>query len=212
MAMGTWILLAFALAGAFWLGKNAVRQLQNWEALRSDGSETAGNVTGMETGKSQMVYYAFSVNGISFTGKARVPEQNLQGLQDSSPLTIRYVPANPAVNHPADWESAPLESVWFMVPLPLILFSIIFLTSLSMERRLVADGVPAAGVISESGHGSRSGYFADYEFRTGDGKVMKKRVGVPRPLEVGSNILVLYLRQNPRRSQPYPSPNYRVAE
>jgi len=212
MATGTTLLLAFSLAGTLWFGDNAVQQMQNWEALRRDGIEIVGMVTGKETGKSRMVYYAFTVNGISFTGKARVPEQVFESLQDSDPLPIRYVPANPAVNHPADWESAPLDSAWFIAPFPLVLFAIIFLISLRMERRLVADGVPAVGVITKYGHSYSSGYFANYEFRTEDGKVMTKRVGVPGPLEIGSNIRVLYLRQNPRRNQPYPSPNYRVAE
>lgn len=212
LATGTTILLAFALAGTLWLGKNAVQQLQNWESLRRDGNEVVGKITGTEKGKSPTVDYAFTVNGNSFTGKALATKQLLQSLQDSGPLPIRYVPANPAVNHPANWESAPLDSVWFVAPFPFVLFGIIFLISLRMERQLVADGVPLAGVITKCTYGNRSGYIAKYEFRTEDGRVWTKRVGVPGPLEIGANIWVLYLPQNPRRSQPYPSTNYRVAE
>lgn len=209
---GTAIISAFALAATLWLGKNAMQNIQNWEALRRDGSETVGHVTRTHNGKYFTVYYSFTVNGTSVTGNAGAPKQLEQSLQDSSPLSIRYLPANPAVNHPADWEYGPSDSVWFILPLPIVLSGILFLISLRMERRLVADGVPAAAVVTRTDYHSRGGYTATYEFRTEDGRVMAKRVGVPSRLEIGSNIWVLYLRQNPRRSQPYPSPNYRVAE
>jgi len=212
MEMGTTLLLAFSLAGTLWMGKNAMQQMQNWEALHRDGCEIVGRVTGTGTGKSRMVYYAFTVNGRSFTGKAYSPGQLFQSLQNSGPLRIRYLPPNPAVNHPADWEHAPLDSAWFMAPLPLVLFGMIFLVSLRRERQLVAEGAPAAGVILQCRYGSRSGYVAKYEFRAEDGKVITSRVGVPGSLEIGSIIWVLYLRQNPRRNQPYPSSNYRVIE
>jgi hypothetical protein len=212
IATGASIVLACALAVGLWLGYDAAQQWQNWEALNRNGSEVVGNVTKMEMGKSPRVYYAFTVNGTFFTGKAWAPREVLQSLRDSGALPIRYVPANPSVNHPVGWESAPLDSVWFLLPLPLVLAGIALLISMRMERQLVVDGAPAAGVITKCSYGSRGGYTARYEFRAEDGRVMTKRVGVPGPLKVGSNIWVLYLRQNPRRSQLYPSSNYRVAE
>ena len=209
---GTAIVTVFALAATLWLGKNAMQNIQNWEALRRDGSDTVGQVTRTHNGKHLTVYYSFTVNGTTVTGSAEAPKQFEQILEDSSPLTIRYLPSNPSVNQPADWEYGPSDSVWFLLPLPILISGILFLISLRMERSLVADGVPAAAVITRSDYHSRGGYTATYEFRTEDGRVMSKKVGVPRPLDIGANIRVLYLRQNPRRSQPYPSPNYRVAE
>lgn len=208
----TAIISAFAIAATLWLGKNALQNIQKWQALRRDGSDTVGHVTRTANRKHLTVYYSFTVNGTSLTGKADAPKRLEQSLQDSSPLSIRYLPANPAVNHPADWEYGPSDSVWFILPFPIALSGILFLISLRMERTLVADGVPAAAVITRSDYHSRGGYTATYEFRTEDGRVMQKRVGVPNRLEIGSKIWVLYLRRNPRRSQPYPSPNYRVAE
>lgn len=187
-----------------------MQQIRDWQALHRDGSETMGTVTGTKAGKAPVLYYAFTVNGRSYVGRAYATEQRLHDLAVSGPLAIRYVPGNPAVNHPADWESAPVDSVWFLAPLPIILFGIMFLISLWLERRLVAEGVPARGVIRKCSYGSRSGYIAKYEFRTEEGRVLTKRVGVPGPLEVGSKIWVVYLRRHPWRNQPYPSHNYRV--
>ena len=212
MGRGTTILLVFAVAGTLWLGKSAVQGMQNWEALHRDGSQTVGQITGTKKGKSLTVYYAFTVTGSSFTGKSEVPKRLEQNLRDSNNLPIRYLPANPAVNEPAGWESGPSDSVWFLLPLPIVLSGIFLLISLNMERQLVANGLPAAAVITKSDYHSRGGYTAAYEFRTEDGRTMTKRVGVPGRMAIGSNIWVLYLRQNPRRSQPYPSSNYRVAD
>lgn len=209
---GTAIVTTFALVATSWLGKNAMQNFQNWEALRRDGSDTVGHVTRTHKGKHFTVYYSFTVNGTTVRGNAPAPKQFEQILENSSPLTIRYLPANPSVNQPADWEYGPSDSVWFILPLPILISGILFLISLRMERRLVAEGVPATAVITGSDYHSRGGYTATYEFRTEDARVMSKRVGVPHRLEIGSNIWVLYLRQQPRRSQPYPSPYYRVVE
>jgi hypothetical protein len=97
--------LAVAVAGTLWGVINIVKQTQHRAALRRESSETVGQVTRTQMRKtSDIVYYTFTVKGISFTGDAELPGSLLFSLRGPNSLPIRYLPANPNVNHPAAWE------------------------------------------------------------------------------------------------------------
>ena len=228
-ALASLTFLAIAVAGALWGAINTVQQAQQRAALRRDSSVTSGEITRIRKGKSSdVVYYTFTVNEASFMGKAEVPWQLRNNLRGSNRLPIRYLPANPDVNHPAAWEWClfywlPLstdlihlpnfssELQWFFAALIVGPVGIVFLMGLHSERRLLTEGAPAAGVVTKCSRGARGSYSVEYEFRTDDGCVAKGSSSGDRKA-IGASICILYLLPNPRRNQPYPSPNYRVAE
>jgi hypothetical protein len=209
------IFLALALAGICWLSINAIQKIQIREALRSDSSETDGEI--VRTGRSY-VYYRFAVNGMSFTGEAHVPEQQWTGVMESGSLPIRYLPANPAVNHPSAWEESTI-SVWLIVIFPdLVLFilaalGIMLFLQLRTGRRMVAEGTPAVAVITKCTPAKgRSGIGIEYEFRTEDGRVINGRSGFVSLQEIGASICILYLATNPLQNQPYELLNFRAEQ
>ncbi len=229
LAFLAWACLAFAIAAALWAGINTVQQTEHRAALRRDSSVTVGEITRTRKRKNaEIVYYTFSVNGIPYTGEAELPWQLRHDVEVSNSLNIRYLLTHPDINHPAAWEWSffwwlPLstdlvhlpnfskESQWFLAPLLFGPVGFFILMDLRRERKLLADGAPAAGLVTECTRGTRGSYWVKYEFHTEGGCVVKGRCGGERQ-EIGVTICVLYLRQDPRRNQRYSRRNYCVAK
>jgi Protein of unknown function (DUF3592) len=216
MAIVAALMLALAVAFALWVGIDRAQQLQHRAALRHDGQEAVGDITRLwSSGRSlkTRVSYTFIANGISFKGEARVPGQLVHSLRESDTVPIRYLPANPSVNHPAAWEwSALLDWDSFVAPIIGVALCLFLIVPLRSEHQLVAEGLPVAGVITQCSPGKRGGFSVTYDFRTQDGSVTKGNGWSRARQEVGATVCVLYLPHNPRRNEPYPSLNYRVVQ
>ncbi|HEX4031112.1 MAG TPA: hypothetical protein VHX20_12160 [Terracidiphilus sp.] len=209
------VLLVLALAGALWFGRRAEQQIEHRAALRQEGSDATGEVTEVSiAGRSSnlLAKYTFAVNGTFFTGEALVPKEMGHNLRELSLIPIRYLPANPTVNHPSGWEESSL-SIWIWPVLPAIpaALGILFFAALRAQRRLIAHGISAAAAITACSR-SRAGFNVKYNFVTKDGQVVNRSGLFETRQEIGARIVVVYLPQNPRRSQPYPLDFYRVAE
>src|SRR5450631_670815 len=111
------------LAAAFFLGLGVVGTIAIVEkvlhdaatqkALRQNAGESVAKVTDIWASRRR-VSYSFSVDGISFTGKSEVPTDNLRNLHTDDSLPVRYIPANPNINHPAAWEDPPYSTLWLL--------------------------------------------------------------------------------------------------
>jgi hypothetical protein len=197
-----------AMALAVWIPVAQARQKARTEALRREGREAAGKITGLWR-KSNKVIYAFNANGVALTGEADAPRDTWDGLRIADPLAIRFLPSNPAINHPAGWEAS---SNWapLVAPALLAVGVILILTDLRGQRRLVAEGVATAGVVTRCCRGRQGGWAIDYQFRAADGTVVTGSRG--GRLEIGAIICVLYLPQDPRKNQPYLGSCYRAVQ
>lgn len=222
-------ILALAIGAALWGGINAVRQSERKVALRRDSGESVGEVTRIMKGKrSDVVYYTFTVNDVPFTGNAEVPGFLRYDLRESKSLAIRYLHANPDVNHPASWEwsfvywqpqSTDLvrlpdfssELLWLFASLILGPIGLVFFIGLRRERILVAEGAPATAVVKNCSRGSRGSFLVEYEFRTEGGEVITGSCS-DNHREIGTSFCILYLPQNPQQNMRYPSPNYRAIQ
>jgi hypothetical protein len=140
-----------------------------------------------------------------------MPRKIGENLRDSDPLSILYLPSNPAVNHPAAWEDS--QPIWlgFIFLAMALASAFMFLKTLREERLLIANGTPAVALITKTSS-TRSGYLVKYDFRTADGIVITGSSGYEICPEIGANICVLYLPQNPSRNQLYPFRYYCVAQ
>lgn len=207
------ILLVLEICFFLWFGKGAMQQMQQREALRSDSRETTGEIIKWLSTRRPKVKYSFTANGKLYTGEARLPDQLENNLAKSSAITIRYLPTNPAVNHPAAWEwSVLLDLDSFVDPALFFLTPVIFAClAFNRERRIVAEGTPTVATITKCTPGP-SGCSIRYEFQAADGRAIKGSGMCNSRPEVGEGIWILYLPQNPRRNRPYPSPDYVVAE
>ena len=79
------------------------KQIQQRRILRDQGRDTVGSVTATHAGHGPpTVTYAFKANGLNYSGKAEILNYRLV-LHESDSIAVRYLPADPTVNHPADW-------------------------------------------------------------------------------------------------------------
>jgi len=192
---------------------DVTKQIRHRTALRRDGRVVVGDVTKQRDGDNTIgpyVEYAFSVHGTAFSGWARMPDDLIGTIRQSDRILVRFLPADPAINHPDAWEWSLLfnaKGIYVLISFS-ILGSIIS-AILYAERRFVRGGSPTLGTVTSCKPKERL-FFLEYDFSKEDGTSIKGSGYSRIPREVGSTIYVLYLPQNPRRSRPYPTPNFRV--
>ncbi len=186
------------------------------EVLRTQGREATGEVQRLwrTSGKESrnMVEYAFTANGVRLNGQSSVPSARWDNVRKAGFLPIRYLPSDPAVNHPAAWEQS-TEPAWapFTAPAILLAGGSFLVVILRRQAELMAQGMPAVGVVTRSSR-VKGGWALRYQFRMKDGSTALGSSQVRRRVEVGATVCVLYLPQNPRRNQVYPTGLYRVTQ
>ena len=205
-AVAIYLIMAAIFAGM--IAVDITRQSHENAALRSSGQETTGEFTYFS--KGNRIHYTFTVNGAWFNGSAIAPQGMQATLHRFDYLPIRYLPANPAINHPAAWEWT-VQWGNFLAPLLPGFFIVLFAVILHRDRQLVANGAPAVGTVLKCNH-SRSGFLLSYEFRTADGNMVKGNSGSPEQFAIGTHIWILYLPENPKRNESYSSTHYRVVD
>jgi hypothetical protein len=219
LAIVTVAIIATTVVYVSFVATEAARQIRVRNELRGVGNETEAQIARLHNplqAPKEYVDYTFIADGKSDTGEAIVPLEDHHTIGSASSLTIRYLPQNPTVNHPADWEWSPM-SEWdgymavvliaglgclFFIP-PQILF----------ERRLAIEGVAVTGVVRECSESGRNNEFITlgYDFPAQDGVLWQGRGSFQARQEIGAKILVLYLPENPKRNAPYPLSNWRIA-
>lgn len=207
------VFLVASLPVFFWMRDHNERQAAQIEALRTGGRETLGAVTRLWLeGKSSTptVAYAFSMDGRSFQGKSSAPDQVWKQLRVGGPLPLRFLPADPNINHPSAWEQQPLPA-WLPLLLPAIFVTggLVILAILRREAGLLAEGMPAPGVIAGCRR-VKGGWAVRYQFRMKDGAIAKGRSQTAQRMTIGTTICILYAPQNPRRNHTYPMCSYRL--
>lgn len=208
-------LLAAAVFFSYIAIGNTLQAAHTRNTLRRESKEATGEATG--TYKSR-VDYIFTVDGRSFTGRAAVPDQIAGSLKLWGSLPIRYLPSNPAVNHPAAWEEFP--SPWLGIAASILCAAgaLLPLGWLRDDRRLVAEGKPTVALATKWVLGSKGGVGVDYEFRTefGNATIGSSRSAVfernDSSQKSGALVCVLYLPTNPRHNRPYEGLGFRVAQ
>ena len=217
-AVVTAIIIAVAVAFTFFIAVETAQQVETRTALGSGGNETLGKLEKLHQPYplKEYVDYSFIADGKTYKGKAIVPLEVYHTIKSARSLTIQYLPDNPALNHPADWEWSvmsewdPILTVSLVAGIGFILF---ILPKLLAERRLAAEGVPTTGVVTKCSVSGRSGEFINlkYDFRTQDGISVQGRGDFQTRQEICARILVLYLPQKPRQNIPYPLSAWRIA-
>jgi uncharacterized protein DUF3592 len=181
--------------------------------LRREGQDIDAEVTRLRrVGKDRQprVAYAFVVGEARYQADVEAPLSRWEDLRVGGRLAVRYLPSDPATNHPVAWDRSPFG------PMPpavtagfLVLIGGLLRYTLRRDRRLLEDGVPSAGVVTRV-HRMKGGYATHYQFRVDDGEVRRGRGPLPRRLETGAILPVIADRDNPRRNAPYPLKLYRV--
>jgi hypothetical protein len=213
MSIAALFILVWASSWAVSTVVDVRQQVRRRSALRGNGSVVTGWKEHLlpRRGRDEKLRYSFTVSGERYTGEAGVPRDNLIAVIHSPALGIRYLPANPSVNHPADWEWSPEWGQMFPLSLTFLMGGVLFAAVL-MEMQLVANGTAASAVVTECTENGKGGFKVSYEFRTEDGTEVQGRGWSASDQDVGDRICVLYLPRNPKRNQPYPGQLVRVVE
>lgn len=189
-------------------------QARQRTALRQEGRNTVGKVTATHAGHgSPTVTYAFEANGLNYSGKAELTNYHLI-FHESDQIAIRYLPTDPTVNHPADWEWSGLV-IMDLIPKVFMLFltsiGVVALVALFRDRKLARRGRPTKGVVRDCSAG-KSGFRVEYEFRTDDGVPVTGHASSPDEYGAGARVCILYLPQKPQRNSMYPLRYFEVVD
>jgi hypothetical protein len=216
------------VAAGLWIAYRPVhdelrRDAQNASLARSlaaDGRKAEATVTRLFTGLGYVVSYQFTVDGRSYEKNAFISSQHWHSLQAGSPLTIRYLPADPKQSFPES-DSPNSQTHWSVTLLVagmalffMFSFAAIQLSAVLPKRRLLASGRPARGAVTsckEGYKGRSSGYFWHYEFPLGDGNQCQGKAFRGEPTAEGSTVTVLYDQDRPSRNALYPMEMVRLA-
>ncbi|HSW50113.1 MAG TPA: DUF3592 domain-containing protein [Bryobacteraceae bacterium] len=203
-------LLIAAGAGGVSLYRKSARESQRDRLLAVAGSDGEARITRLwrGSGKDRRCYAAYQFSaGDAVIGKtARVPcERFTEGQQ----VRIRYLAASPETSRLADVEVSDRPPVWVapLVGVALVGVALLVARRVGLERRLLEDGQAAPGVITKLGLRTDKGRKVHYEFATYSGTRIKGSYGPVRGkdvLPVGSPVVILYARDNPKLNTRYP--------
>jgi hypothetical protein len=202
------LMLLGAVAAGIGLGTTARRQAKDHRLLQEQGLNTDSQITRVwrsgDKNQQHLVSYRFTVQERAYAARKGVPPRIWQTLKAGSSLPVRYLPSDPKVNHPTEWNDTPMPN-W----VPYLVFGALIATAfgctipLRIQMRLLTEGRPAPGTVT--GHRrTKDGTILRYEFVLLNGATAKGRGQSRRPPAIGAPICVLYDPENPRRNAPYP--------
>lgn len=203
-----WFLIM--IVAAAWISYSTIRDVHVQNMLRREGRMADGVITKEVVSKGDLfVSYRFSIGDESYSGKyrmvSRVPRSGGQ-------IPILYLPGNPKINQPRDWEwftawdIVPDAVLLFIALIPVYLFGFVL-----RERHLARVGVVVEGRVAGC-EPKGSLFTVYYDFRTEDNSLIEGSSITGDEYEPGNPFPVIYLRSNPNRNDRYPQGDFRVED
>jgi hypothetical protein len=207
------LMLLFGIAMFIWMSNGAITGLHTRQVLVRDGRTVIGDIKKVSRERiGEFVRYAFSVDEVPYSGQAEMEMSNYELPGDQNRILIRYLPNDPRVNQPVNWQWV---SIWDAFPL-LLLLSItalgakVILTALRL-RALMRIGIVALGKVTGCAP-NKNLFKVYYEYAAEDGTTVEGSCDLKDEYEVGVSIPVIYLRSNPQRNYRFPVGGFRIAE
>lgn len=204
------VMFAGAIAAIVGLGAVSNNQAEDRRLLRVEGRDAEARITRLWRERSKenspMVAYEFEWDGRTYAGRSRLPLRMWRTLDAGSTMAVRFLPGNPKLNRPRDWEASALPA-WlpFTIGGALAASGALLVYLVRKQMRLLSEGRPAPGVVRRYSHAQHGQKNIHYEFRLLGGGIAKGRSGPTRKLPpIGSTICVVYERDNPRNNALYP--------
>ena len=182
------------------------RELLNDQGLLTDATVLRVWRSGGED-STRRVRYRLEVQGREFVSSPSVPRRIWDTLKVGSTIPVRYLPADPAINHPADWDVR-VTPWWLAFLVPAMFGGLAWIMALLIRRqwRLLGEGRPAPGIVTGLKKSDKA-VSVLYQFRLLSGAIHKGRgaTGTSKSVPaVGAVVCVLYDPENPRRNSLYP--------
>jgi len=215
------VLLLGGIVAGLWLDRISRRQGVETELLAEKGLQTQARIVRVwesgdtrRRGKSDSRYrvtYTFDHAGGRYTRSSRVPYVNWQTLREGGTLSVRYLPTQPEISRPVEWEERPVQ--WWAGILTggmLMMTGPLLVLPVRKQYLLLAEGRPAPGSIVELKAGDKGTLIVKYEFPLLSGAMAKGKTSLRKaPIEP---LCVLYDPDNPRRNALYPMSLVRLAK
>jgi hypothetical protein len=202
------LMILGAVPAGIGLGTTAKRQAKDHRLLQEQGVNTEARITRLwrsgDKNQQHLVSYRFTVQERAYEARNKVPTRIWQTLTVGSSLPVRFLPSDPKVNHPTEWDDTPMPN-WlpYLLSGALVVIAFGVTIPLRIQMRLLTEGRPAPGTVT--GHRrTKDGTILRYEFVLLNGATAKGRGQSRRPPAIGAPICVLYDPENPRRNAPYP--------
>jgi hypothetical protein len=186
------------------------QQRNERKLLSQQGKDADATITRLwrasDKERQPMVAYQFQVDERTYHRSVGAPLSIWKKLVVGSPLLVRFVPSDPARNHPRDWAASTMP-LWvpFLVGSMLAAGGAGLVFILRRQLALLSEGRPAPAVVrrySNAQHGQKN---IHYEFPLLSGGLAKGKSGPTRSLPaIGATLCVIYDRENPSRNAPYP--------
>ena len=210
------------LAGALALGsivagvllaRESRRQTGEIARFEQQGTDVDARIVRLrrtgDQGNDYRVKYWFRFGGRTYEKDVKVPQRIWKKLAEGGTMPVRFLAANPALNHPHAVNKSAM-SIWvaILVPAFLIALGLVCGAFLRRQMHLLAEGRPAPAVVtkvrkveSEGGHTT----IVEYEFPMQSGGIGKgKYESSAKGIGLGSTLTILYNPDNPRRIARYP--------
>lgn len=191
------------------IGIQSNREAREQQLLKQEGVSANAVITRLwqTSGKNPhlKVSYQFEYQGSTFSGIAEPPRAAWRELSTGSTIPIRFAPSSPGINEPTIWRN-PATSLWLGVFVTGFLLAVTWFLwrPIRDQKRLLQEGRAAPAIITGY-RAARKCRFAEYRFPLPGGGVIQAK---PAPIrtypEIGSTICIIYDRDDPQRSAPYP--------
>jgi hypothetical protein len=159
--------------------------------------------------RAAVLNYTFRLNGETYHGEARIPESIVNKvateLRESRTIPILYLPSNPSVNYPAEWQDSG-SIPWSLCLLPVLSIVVRIAQGIEIHKnwKLARHGSDALGTVLGYKFSRNGTPSLKYEFRDSDDLLTEGRGYYPTPIGKGSQIRVLYSPEESRENRPYP--------
>ena len=206
-------LVAGGFTGAVMLYRQAAADRRRDQLLAAAGSEAEARITRLwrSSGKSRRCYvaYQFSSGDAVIGRSASLPCPAWGRLSNGERVRVRYLTGKPEVSRLVGIERSDRVLTWLPPVTAVVLVGVALLIArkLAMERRLLEEGHAAPGLVTKLGIRTDKGRKVHYEFATYAGAGIKGSYGPVHgkdALPVGTHIVVLYDRDDPKRNTRYP--------
>ena len=214
-AIGFLLIIAAPIVCLFWAPKlNSTESTR--DAMARNGQAVNAEVVRVwetkDESKQTWVAYRFDAAGHNADGRSKAPRKIWTTLRVGSVIPVRFLPRNPKINHPAEWEESRFP-IWIIGGLGAVLCALggFLQYRVARQRGLLEEGRTAPGIITKYVQVERS-RIAHYEFVLLNGSVVKGRCRAARNLPpVGGSVTVIYDAENPKRNSTYPMVFWKLA-
>ncbi|HXE06512.1 MAG TPA: DUF3592 domain-containing protein [Acidobacteriaceae bacterium] len=224
---GLWMVLIFLVGGLIWLGGFGSYLAHRWQrqaTLVREGREAPAQITYISQGKGSRVHYTFFVAGASYRNSAvRTDSPHFDHFSVGSSLTVLYLPSDPSVSYPKDWQP------WDLMMLTIVLLfagaaaTVIGVRgawSLIRDHHLARHGLVTEGKVTLCvPQRGGNNYMVDYEFRTqpdyhaqNDQLIEGSNNNCPDEYKTDAKIRVIYLPHHPSRNTSWPLDSFEMVD